>query len=193
MGLSGMLITGTIGAGALAITLASVPFVAPGLRRVCLPYVPATVRQLRHIADALSKCDQNFISPIVDLGSGDGRVVLRCAALGHQSVGLELNILLVLYSKYKARHQHLSHLAAFHRKDIFRADLTKYRSAVIFGTERVMDDLVPKLDEMLTGSYLIAFRFPLPSNTRWRLIWKVEAGIDSVWLYEKCPYIVPNS
>uniref|UniRef100_A0A915BID9 Xenotropic and polytropic retrovirus receptor 1 n=1 Tax=Parascaris univalens TaxID=6257 RepID=A0A915BID9_PARUN len=119
--------------------------------------------------------------------------VLRCAALGHQSVGLELNILLVLYSKYKARHQHLSHLAAFHRKDIFRADLTKYRSAVIFGTERVMDDLVPKLDEMLTGSYLIAFRFPLPSNTRWRLIWKVEAGIDSVWLYEKCPYIVPNS
>uniref|UniRef100_A0A914RTX2 Uncharacterized protein n=1 Tax=Parascaris equorum TaxID=6256 RepID=A0A914RTX2_PAREQ len=54
MGLSGMLITGTIGAGALAITLASVPFVAPGLRRVCLPYVPATVRQLRHIADALS-------------------------------------------------------------------------------------------------------------------------------------------
>uniref|UniRef100_A0A0M3HQB1 Xenotropic and polytropic retrovirus receptor 1 n=2 Tax=Ascaris TaxID=6251 RepID=A0A0M3HQB1_ASCLU len=75
MGLSGMLIAGTIGAGALAITLASVPFVAPGLRRVCLPYVPATVRQLRHVADALSKCDQNFISPIVDLGSGDGRVV----------------------------------------------------------------------------------------------------------------------
>uniref|UniRef100_A0A0M3HQB2 Uncharacterized protein n=1 Tax=Ascaris lumbricoides TaxID=6252 RepID=A0A0M3HQB2_ASCLU len=119
--------------------------------------------------------------------------VLQCAALGHQSVGLELNILLVLYSKYNARHQHLSHLATFHRKDIFKADLTKYRTAVIFGAELLMNDLVPKLDEMLTGSYLIACRFPLPSNTRWRLIYKVGEGIDSVWLYEKCPYIVSKS
>ncbi|KHN83680.1 putative rotein [Toxocara canis] len=76
MGLSGgLILAGSIGAGAVAITLASVPFVAPGLRRVCLPYVPATGRQLRHVADALSKCDHSKMTPLVDLGSGDGRVV----------------------------------------------------------------------------------------------------------------------
>ncbi|KHN83684.1 putative rotein [Toxocara canis] len=110
-------------------------------------------------------------------------MVLQCAASGYQSVGLELNALLVLYSRYKARRQHVAHLATFYRKDIFKADLSKYRSAVIFGAEFLMNDLVPKLDEMLVGSYLIACRFPLPSNTRWRLLYKVGEGHDTVWLF----------
>ena len=75
MGVSGLLVAGALGASALALSAASFPFVAPGLRKVCIPYVPATTRQLENVAKELSRC--SAVSPIVDLGSGDGRVVSR--------------------------------------------------------------------------------------------------------------------
>ncbi|CAD6188100.1 unnamed protein product [Caenorhabditis auriculariae] len=43
---SGTVIAGVAGATALAISAAAIPFVAPALRRVCIPYVPATCSQL---------------------------------------------------------------------------------------------------------------------------------------------------
>ncbi|GAA50615.1 protein FAM173B [Clonorchis sinensis] len=54
-------------------------FIAPAFRRVCLPFVPATPVQLDNIAKILltqrkSACSST-LGPIVDLGSGDGRVM----------------------------------------------------------------------------------------------------------------------
>lgn len=73
MEITGLVIASGIGMSALAITVASVPFVTPAFRKICIPYIPATTTQLNNITKMLSKC-QN-ISPVVDLGSGDGRVV----------------------------------------------------------------------------------------------------------------------
>lgn len=72
MGVSGAVIAGLFGAGALGITAVAIPFVSPALRRVCLPFVPATQQQLEHVVQALRHCPP---APVVDLGSGDGRVV----------------------------------------------------------------------------------------------------------------------
>lgn len=47
------------------------PFVSPALRRVCLPYVPATTSQVENIFRGLAGRKGNLI----DLGSGDGRIV----------------------------------------------------------------------------------------------------------------------
>jgi hypothetical protein len=72
MGVTGAILAGAFGAGALGITAVAIPFVTPALRRVCLPFVPATVQQIEHVVQALAHCPR---SPVVDLGSGDGRVV----------------------------------------------------------------------------------------------------------------------
>ncbi len=61
------LITGT-GIGLFSI---SIPFVLPALRRYCLPYVPATPIQIEKIIHQL----KGRQGKVVDLGSGDGRVV----------------------------------------------------------------------------------------------------------------------
>lgn len=73
MGL-GTIIASVIGGSAVAITLISVPFVAPAFRRVCIPYVPASTRQISNVKKLLEHCSRP-IAPIVDLGSGDGRIV----------------------------------------------------------------------------------------------------------------------
>lgn len=74
------------------------PFISPALRKHCLPYVPATDRQ---VANVLSLCRKSGAGgPLVDLGSGDGRIVLAAAKqLQVPCVGYELNAWLVWYSR----------------------------------------------------------------------------------------------
>lgn len=69
----GLVVGGVVGATALGVSLAAIPFVAPALRRVCIPYVPATPDQLANVRKALAIDGSR--GPLIDLGSGDGRVV----------------------------------------------------------------------------------------------------------------------
>lgn len=64
---AGWIITGA-GFGLFAVTI---PFVIPALRKYCLPYVPATPVQIRTVVRQL----KGRTGKVVDLGSGDGRVV----------------------------------------------------------------------------------------------------------------------
>lgn len=49
----------------------TIPFVIPALRKYCIPYVPATPVQIRTVVSQL----KGKSTKVVDLGSGDGRVV----------------------------------------------------------------------------------------------------------------------
>lgn len=62
--------TGGVGIG-LSIVCAS--FVAPAFRRICLPYVPATTEQIQNVLSFLPK---NSAGKLLDIGSGDGRIVV---------------------------------------------------------------------------------------------------------------------
>jgi len=77
----GQTVSLAIGATALGLTAISLPFVTPAFRRVCIPYVPATDAQIQNILKLLDnyrKFSQPALadgSKLIDLGSGDGRVV----------------------------------------------------------------------------------------------------------------------
>lgn len=60
-----------IGVAGVGVTLAAIPFIIPGFRRYCLPYIPASDAQVRAICTIM----KNRCGPVIDLGSGDGRVV----------------------------------------------------------------------------------------------------------------------
>ena len=74
LGIAVVLAFGGTGVGLLVVAL---PFVLPALRRYCLPYVPATPVQIERVLSQL----EGRKGKVVDLGSGDGRVVSGC--LGH--------------------------------------------------------------------------------------------------------------
>merc|ERR1712112_669328 len=80
-----------------------VPFVLPALRRVCLPFVPATNTQLANVRLALRGRETVKSKPtLLDIGSGDGRIVIQSAQQGFQATGVELNRWLVYYSRLAA-------------------------------------------------------------------------------------------
>ena len=60
-----------LGGVGLGLTLVAVPFVLPALRRYCLPYVPATPEHIQYVLLQL----KGRTGRVVDLGSGDGRLV----------------------------------------------------------------------------------------------------------------------
>uniref|UniRef100_A0AC35TQ03 Protein FAM173B n=1 Tax=Rhabditophanes sp. KR3021 TaxID=114890 RepID=A0AC35TQ03_9BILA len=182
---AGTIIAGIVGGGATLLTAVSVPFVAPAFRKVCIPYVPATTQQLENIRKALSQVKS--VGSVIDLGSGDGRVTIHCAKQGYVSSGVELNRILVWYSKYNAFKAGSYSNTHFFRQNMFKVDLKKYDSAVLFGAESTMDNLLEKLNEMNVGSHLVACRFPLPkeSDTHWAVKFQGGEGMDAAWLYKK--------
>lgn len=165
------------GCSAVGILAVAAPFLSPAFRKICLPYVPATDAQVRNVSLLLQRRQRT--SALIDLGSGDGRIVLEAAKLGFAPcVGVELNPWLVAYSRARA----LGITSArFVRANLWDFTLTPFDNVVIFGVEEMMAPLEQKLVHQLRpGSWVLACRFPLPT------LKPDEAygtGVDTVWLY----------
>nr|SVE73284.1 EOG090X0HEX [Ceriodaphnia reticulata] len=178
---TGLLLASITGGAAIALSVVCYPFVSPALRRVVLPYVPASTKQVENVMKALSNSNMVGGRKMIDLGSGDGRIVLAAGQRGFQSHGVELNSVLVLYSKFTAWRQRIKN-ATFSRQDLFKVDYTKYNNIVIFGVEEMMPELEALFEKSLvSSSQVIACRFPFPN---WKPSHVIGEGIDTVWVYE---------
>ncbi|KAK2588650.1 hypothetical protein KPH14_006416 [Odynerus spinipes] len=176
LGLSLIAVTGGL---ATAISVVCIPFVSPAFRRICLPYVPATNQQVQNVLQAL----KGRSGSLIDLGSGDGRIVLAAAKAGFKSYGIELNPWLVWYSRLMAVTKGLSSQTSFLRRDLWKCNLRDYDNVVIFGVEQMMEDIEQKFNtELQRDSVIIACRFPLPNKDP---IATIGEGVDAVWIYKR--------
>ncbi|KAF6271394.1 hypothetical protein mRhiFer1_004873 [Rhinolophus ferrumequinum] len=93
----------------------------PGFRRVPLrlqvPYVGASVRQVEHVLSLL----KGRSGKLVDLGSGDGRIVLAAHKCGlRPAVGYELNPWLVGLARLYAWRAGCAGSVSYHREDLWK-------------------------------------------------------------------------
>lgn len=65
---------------AVGISVVCFPFVSPALRKFTLPFIPCTDNQLKNILKVLPKNPKNL--KVLDIGSGDGRIVIEAAKRG---------------------------------------------------------------------------------------------------------------
>lgn len=68
--------------------------------------------------------------------------VLECAKRGYHSVGVELNLPLVIFSKLSAQRKGLSSHAHFYRRNILKTNLHDYPTAVLFGAETIVSKMM---------------------------------------------------
>lgn len=80
----GVIVTGVLGGSLVALYAVAAPFVLPALRKVCLPFVPATAAQLENVLKVLRARKGS----LVDIGSGDGRIVSDLLLISHHTIGL---------------------------------------------------------------------------------------------------------
>ena len=125
-------------------------------------------------------------SQLLDIGSGDGRIVMATAAAGFRSTGIEINPWLVLYSKmrsWRADCSQLRPLTRFVRGDLWKFPLSSYDNVVVFGVEEMMTPLRKKMEaELKTGSRVVVCRFPIEE---WKPSSTIGEGVDTVWLYDR--------
>lgn len=97
----------------------------------------------------------------MDLGSGDGRVVIDFAEAGFESYGVEINPLLVLWSKLKIKKLGLKN-AKIKWGNIWQTDLSGFDSVFIFQYKTANKMLAKKFKkELKNGSIVISTGFPL--------------------------------
>jgi len=104
---------------------------------------------------------------VVDLGSGDGRIVIAAAKkYGARSLGLELDPKLVAQSRESARAAGVEGRAEFRVEDVLRADFSQATVVTVYLLPGLMAQLSPVfLDGLRPGARVVTHAFVFPS---WR-------------------------
>ena len=94
---------------------------------------------------------------VVDLGSGNGKIVITFAKDGIESHGYEINPLLVWFSRRKIKKLGLQEKAFIHRESFWKANLSEFDVIILFTLPHIMRALVPKIKrELKPGARVVA-------------------------------------
>ena len=131
---------------------------------------------------------------LIDLGSGDGRLVITAAKRGAKALGIEYNPGLVELSKRAAAKEGVSVKASFVKADLFKTDLSQAQVITIFLLSTLNRRLRPKLLDLKPGTRIVSNTFDLgdwkpeetatlPGCDTWCTahLWIVPAKVQGVW------------
>jgi len=114
---------------------------------------------------------------VIDLGSGDGRVLIAFAKAGALTHGYEINPLLVLLSLWRIRRAGVYGRAFVHWGDFWKVDFSTYEVITVFGIGYIMQKLARKLrKELKPNARVISNAFPFPD---WEPAWEE----DKLYMY----------
>ena len=160
----------------------------PGKDVQWVPTPPALVEKMLDLAKVTPK------DRLVDLGSGDGVLVIAAAKRGLHARGIEYDRGLVAYAKRKAAEAGVGKLTHFVRGDIFETDFSDATVVTTFLLPSMNLRLRPTFLAMKPGTRIVANTFAIadwqPDETaavepceRWctALMWIVPARVCGLW------------
>ncbi len=113
----------------------------------------------------------------VDLGCGDGRVLIALAEIGAKGDGFDIDPFLVQKAKGNVRRAGLTQELNVQRRNFWDIDLGVYDTIVVYGIDRIMERLREKMwDECRDGTAVISVYFQFPE-------WEVDRQIGEVRRY----------
>jgi len=140
------------------------------------PYLPTSKERVKKMLD-LSELKPG--ETLIDLGSGDGRILIEAARRGAKAIGYEINPILVYLTIRKIKKLGLNEQAQIFWKNFWRINLDRADLITVFGAPSIMGKLEKKfLKELKPGAKICSYVFPLPNL----ISIKKEEGI---YLYQK--------
>jgi precorrin-6B methylase 2 len=92
---------------------------------------------------------------VIDLGSGDGRLVIAAAKRGARAHGVEYEPDMVALSRYNAARAGVSGRATFERGDMFEADFSQANVLTLFLLPGNLRRLAPKFVDLRPGTRIV--------------------------------------
>ena len=127
---------------------------------------------------------------IIDLGSGDGRIVITAAKRGARAHGIEYNPDMVDLARRAAAQEGVSAKATFEKADIFESDFSQATVLTLYLLPSLNLRLRPKILDMKPGTRVVSFSFDMedwePDQTTALTegtahLWIVPAKVDGIW------------
>lgn len=142
-----------------------------------VPYVPtpqSVVDRMLEMADV----DENDV--VYDLGSGDGRIVIRAAEqYGARGVGIEIDPERIEEARKNAKEAGVTDLVVFRQEDLFEADFSEATVVTLYLLPSVNLKLRPELFEQLApGTPVVSHDFDMDD---WEPEKTVEMDGDTIY------------
>jgi methyltransferase family protein len=156
------------------------------------PYVPTPPDVVERMLDMANVKPGEYL---IDLGSGDGRIVVTAAQRGARAYGVDLNPKRVAEGVANAAKAGVSDRATFEVKDLFDTDISKADVVTTYLLPLVNLDLRPRLiEQMRPGARLVTHAFHMgddwwpdaTDNVRGRILfsWTIPAKVGGRWQVE---------
>jgi precorrin-6B methylase 2 len=127
----------------------------PGKDVIWVPTSQALVDKMLSMAKVT---DKDFV---MDLGSGDGRLVITAAQRGARATGIEYNPELVELSKKNAERAGVTGRVSFVKADLFQTDLSQATVITLFLLPSLNLKLRPKLLALKPGTRIVSNSFTM--------------------------------
>jgi SAM-dependent methyltransferase len=127
---------------------------------------------------------------VIDLGSGDGRIVIAAARRGAKALGIEYNPDMVALARLNAEKAGVSGRASFLQADIFQTDFSQATVLTMYLLPDLNLKLRPKVLDLKPGTRVVTNAFTMgdwdPDETaeiegRTAYLWIVPAKVAGTW------------
>jgi SAM-dependent methyltransferase len=115
-------------------------------------WVPTPDPTAEKMLDAARTTPDDYV---IDLGSGDGRLVIAAAKRGIRGHGVEFNPDMVEYARKKAAEAGVADKASFIQGDMYEADISKATVLPLFLLSENLERLVPKFLTLKPGTRIV--------------------------------------
>jgi cyclopropane fatty-acyl-phospholipid synthase-like methyltransferase len=125
-----------------------------------IPFVPTPIE----VVDGMLELAEVKKGDVVyDLGSGDGRIVIRAAKkFGVKAVGIEMDNWLLDKARKDARAAGVSHLVAFRAEDALKADISRATVVTLYMLPWFNEAMKPSFKKFLKpGARIVAHDFAI--------------------------------
>jgi SAM-dependent methyltransferase len=153
----------------------------PATLDVPTPYLPSTRLDVEELLRLAAPGPQDVV---VDLGSGDGRIVIDAAKYyGARGWGVDIDEKLVALANDNARAAGVADRVSFYHKDIFNTDLREATVVTMYLLSNLVNRLQPKLlAELKPGTRIIAHDYGFDA-------WKPDRTVKVIKTFYL--YVVP--
>jgi SAM-dependent methyltransferase len=130
---------------------------------------------------------------VIDLGSGDGRIVIAAAKRGARALGIEYNPDMVELSRSNALKEGVSGKASFMQADIFETDFSRATVVTMYLLSSLNMKLRPKILDMKPGTRVVSHAFDMEDwkadqtvsvDGRTGYLWIVPAKVAGAWTWQ---------
>lgn len=134
-----------------------------------VPYVPTPQIVVDRMLQIGKITPQDYL---IDLGSGDGRIVITAAQkYGARGFGVDLNPVRIKESTENAAKAGVSDRATFYQRNLFETDFSQATVITMYLLPRVNLDLRPKILELKPGTRIVSHDFSMDD-------WRADESVN---------------